>query len=92
VWSRDAYWRDVLPAVLAGEAIAAERALPLQPADLSALGEALRTLEPRSTAALAAVRAVLENGSLDPLAPIVRDVGGDTLPRLRLFDTPATGQ
>jgi hypothetical protein len=38
------------------------------------------------------VRAVLEYGSLDPLAPIVRDVGGDTLPRLRLFDTPATGQ
>jgi HEAT repeat protein len=92
VWSRDAYWRDVLPAVLAGEALAAERAAPLTPADAAALGEALRVLEPRSSAALAAVRAVLEKGSLDPLAPIVRDVGGDTLPRLRLFDTPATGE
>jgi HEAT repeat protein len=86
-WSRDPFWRDVLPAALAGESLDAARTEPIAPEDLAAIAAALAKAETRSLAALEAAKGVLAGGALDLLGPVVRDVGGDTLPRARLFPT-----
>ncbi|MEZ5977932.1 MAG: HEAT repeat domain-containing protein [Planctomycetota bacterium] len=84
-WSRDPYWRDVVAHVAKGEAVPDAALGPLDRKDMDAFVEALASRSERTAKAFDAAKAVLGGGSLEGLAPLVKEIGSDRIPRKRLF-------
>ncbi|WP_419186370.1 HEAT repeat domain-containing protein [Rohdeia mirabilis] len=85
VWSRDPFWRELLPQLLLEEPFDEELTGPLDADVLAALRTAARALTGRAATAWTTALDVSAGGSIEALAPHVTDIGGDTVPRRRLF-------
>lgn len=87
VWSRDPFWRDVLPRLTLDEPLDDDLSGPFDAKDIAALRSAAGAMTGRAAAAWNAALDVSAGGSIEALAPLVTDIGGDTVPRRRLFPT-----
>lgn len=88
-WARDPYWARLLSLLVAPDEIDKDTARPLDANDVAALAEVFAEPSGRVADALATCRAVLGGAPVTALAPSVRQLGGDEVPRRRLFGAAA---